>query len=72
VQGRLKVGLTTYVVRMKDSAMAADFLASVQIHKGEPNTEPRTPECSPKAVDRLAVDRLVEGGSEQVKTLKQE
>jgi Ran-binding protein 3 len=59
--GEAKVGLTTYAVRMKDSAMAADFLASVQIHKGEPNTEPRTPESSPKAVDRL-----VEGGSEQL------
>jgi Ran-binding protein 3 len=50
--GEAKVGLTTYAVRMKDSAMAADFLASVQIHKGEPNTEPRTPENPPKAVDR--------------------
>jgi Ran-binding protein 3 len=59
--GEAKVGLTTYAVRMKDSAMAADFLASVQIHEGEPNTEPRTPESSPKAVDRL-----VEGGSEQL------
>jgi len=59
--GEAKVGLTTYAVRMKDSAMAADFLSSVQIHKGEPNTEPRTPEGSPKAVDRL-----VEGGSEQL------
>jgi Ran-binding protein 3 len=59
--GEAKVGLTTYTVRMKNSAMAADFLASVQIHKGEPNTEPRTPESSPKAVDRL-----VEGGSEQL------
>ncbi|KAH9572946.1 hypothetical protein CY35_02G178800, partial [Sphagnum magellanicum] len=59
--GEAKVGLTTYAVRMKDSAMAADFFSSVQIHKGEPNTEPRTPESSPKAVDRL-----VEGGSEQL------
>jgi Ran-binding protein 3 len=59
--GEAKVGLTTYAVRMKDSAMAADFLASVQIHKGEPNTEPRTPESSPKAVDRL-----VEASSEQL------
>jgi len=47
--GDAKVGLTTYPVRMKDSAMAADFLASVQIHKGEQNTEPRTPESSLKA-----------------------
>ncbi len=47
--GEAKVGLTTYAVRMKDSAMAADFLASVQIHKGEQNTEPRTPESSLKA-----------------------
>jgi hypothetical protein len=33
---------------MKDSAMAADFLASVQIHKGKPKTERRTPESSPR------------------------
>jgi Ran-binding protein 3 len=59
--GEAKVGLTTYTVRMKNGAMAADFLTSVQIHEGKPNTEPRILESSPKAVDRL-----VEGGSEQL------
>jgi hypothetical protein len=49
---------------MKDSAMAGDFLASIQIHKGQVNTEPRTPGSSPKAVDRSGGGGG--GGSEQL------
>jgi Ran-binding protein 3 len=62
--GDAKAGLTTYALRMKDSAMAGDFLASIQIHKGQVNTEPRTPGSSPKAVDRSGGGGG--GGSEQL------
>lgn len=52
--GDAKAGLTTYAVKMKDAHVAREFLSAVEAHKGVTNTEPRTPESSPKALDRPA------------------
>jgi Ran-binding protein 3 len=52
-----KVGLATYALKLRDAQIARDFLSTVESKKGavtsaEPRGEPRTPETSPKAVDR--------------------
>ena len=51
-----KAGLTTYALKMKDPQIAGEFLSTVEIHKGSTTNagEPRTPESSPKAVERPA------------------
>ncbi|BBN12261.1 Ran-binding protein 3 [Marchantia polymorpha subsp. ruderalis] len=49
-----RTGLTTYAVKVKDAVVASEFSATVQAHKGNVNSEPRTPESSPKATERPA------------------
>ncbi|KAG6544602.1 hypothetical protein Mapa_014024 [Marchantia paleacea] len=49
-----RTGLTTYAVKVRDAVVASEFSATVQAHKGNVNSEPRTPESSPKATERPA------------------
>ncbi|KAG0602830.1 hypothetical protein M758_10G044600 [Ceratodon purpureus] len=48
-----KVGLATYALKLRDAQIAREFLSTVEAKKGKvASAEPRTPETSPKAVDR--------------------
>ena len=67
-----KVGLATYALKLRDGQLARDFLSTVEAKKSATATsaEPRTPDTSPKAVDRSSdeVNKDVEAAGGQSDT----
>ncbi|XP_024369416.1 uncharacterized protein [Physcomitrium patens] len=63
--GSAKAMLTTYALKFRDPQIAREFMSTVESHKGAARSaEPRTPESSPKAVDRPAAEAREEGSKD--------